>query len=341
MADRNVIRFDKEAYYQKLIEQGYTSEQAMTIADQYDKTQQDRPKETPKKPVNLSPINKRLNDYLAQEEEDAKQSGTIGYMARALVQASMPHSRVKEYSFERRNGDFYIWMSAPPRIGLPYGSVPRLVMSWMTTEAVRTKSRILTLGESLSGFLANLGLSRTGGTRGDITRLKDQMKRLLSCAITCTYDNGKRFSIENVTPVESAALWWDPINPEQIAIWESTITLSPKFFEEITSSPVPLRLKTLEALRNSSMALDVYCWLTYKNFYARHPSRIPWEALQMQFGAGYPETTRGKRNFKQNFLLALKKIGSIYPEAQKLQAETDVLVFIPGYPDVSPIVAKD
>jgi hypothetical protein len=59
--------------------------------------------------------------------------------------------------------------------------------------------------------------------------------------------------------------------------------------------------------------------------------------LQRQFGAGYPETVRGRLDFKRKFLLALKKVAEVYPEAQKLRAETDVLVYVPGYPDVAPI----
>jgi hypothetical protein len=278
-----------------------------------------------------------MNEMLAIEQEEAEQAGAIGYMARAMVQATMPHSRVEEHFFERRNGEFSIWMSALPNIGLPYGSVPRLLMSWMTTEAVRTKNRELFLGDSLSAFLRHLNLLRTGGSRGDITRLKNQTTRLLSCSVTCTYNNGKQFAIRNVAPVEKAVLWWDPVNPEQMSLWESSITLSLSFFEEIASSPVPFRMKTLEALRNSSMALDIYCWLTYRNFYARHPSRIPWEALQLQFGAGYPDTPQGKRNFKKKFLLALKKVCIVYPEARKLQVETDYLLYVPGLPDVAPL----
>jgi hypothetical protein len=96
-------------------------------------------------------------------------------------------------------------------------------------------------------------------------------------------------------------------------------------------------MSTLGMLRGSSQALDLYLWLTYRNFYARRESRIPWKALQRQFGAGYPETTRGTLNFKRMFLLALKKVGEVYPEAQKLRAETDVLVYVPGYPDVAPV----
>jgi hypothetical protein len=34
-------------------------------------------------------------------------------------------------------------MVAHPRVGLPYGSVPRLLMSWLTTEALRTKTPVL------------------------------------------------------------------------------------------------------------------------------------------------------------------------------------------------------
>jgi hypothetical protein len=290
-----------------------------------------------------STARKSINDYvdeiLAIDEEEARKAGAIGYMARCMVQASMPHSKPQGNEFIRRNGSFRLAMWSLE--GLPYGTVPRLIMSWMTTEAIRTKSRELVLGDSLSAFMSDLGLLRTGGARGDITRLKNQMTRLLSSAITCTYDNGKHFAVKHVTPVESANLWWEPKNPEQISLWESTLTLNTTFFAEIMTSPVPLRTSTLAALRGSSMALDVYCWLTYRNFYAKHPSRIPWEALQMQFGAGYPETALGKRHFKSKFLEALKKVGVAYPEAQKLQADTDALVFIPGYPDVLPIVAKD
>jgi hypothetical protein len=100
-------------------------------------------------------------------------------------------------------------------------------------------------------------------------------------------------------------------------------------------------MSTLAALRGSSMALDVYSWLTYKNFYSRRPSRIPWESLQAQFGAGYPETALGKRHFKIKFIGAQKKVGEAYPEALKLQIEADYLLYVPGYPDISPIAPKE
>ena len=36
--------------------------------------------------------------------------------------------------------------------GYPYGTIPRLLLFWMTTEATRTKSRRLELGNSLAAL---------------------------------------------------------------------------------------------------------------------------------------------------------------------------------------------
>jgi hypothetical protein len=232
-------------------------------------------------------------------------------------------------------------MQANQKIGLPYGAIPRLLIAWLTQEAVRTKTRELLLGDTLSAFMRELGFIPSGGSRGTIPALKRQMQRLFTTTVSCAYSDEEREARIQMLLVDKYNLWWHPKNPDQQSIWQSTITLSDNFFQKITTSPIPVRMKTLEALKGSSMALDIYCWLTYRNFYAQRPIRILWETLQAQFGSGYPETAQGKRDFKKKFLLALKKVGIAYPEAQKLRAETDALIYVPGYPDVSPIVPSE
>jgi hypothetical protein len=287
------------------------------------------------KQSNLPPkIQELIEKAYLLDIEDARIAGRLGFIARALVQATMPHSKPEDNEFERRNGDFYLAMWSPRPIGLPYGALPRLIMAWITSEAVKTKNRELVLGDSLSAFMRELKLVPTGGRWGSIIRLKNQMKRLLSCAISCTYDNGGHWAIQNMTPVETADLWWTPKNPNQRSLWQSTLTLNNRFFDEITSNPVPVRMEVLEALKSSSMALDVYCWLTYRNSYAKKLSRIPWEGLQLQFGAGYPMTLQGKRDFKKKFIGALRRVALFYAEASRLVTEEDVLIFMPGYPDI-------
>jgi hypothetical protein len=258
-------------------------------------------------------------------------------MARAMIQATMPHSKPKETYFKRKNGNYTFFMQANQEIGLPYGVIPRLLIAWITHEAVKTKNRELLLGDSLSAFMRELGFIPSGGQRGTIPALKTQMRKLFSTVVSCTYSNETQEANLQMLLVDRYNLWWSPKDPNQQSLWQSKITLSQPFFEEITSSPIPIRMKALEMLRGSSMALDVYCWLTYRNFYAQKSSRIPWEVLQAQFGAGYPETAQGTRNFKKKFLLALKKVREAYPEAQKLQVETDMLVYVPGYPDIAPL----
>lgn len=259
---------------------------------------------------------------------------SMRFMARAMIQATMPHSNPKTLYFSRQNGDFELTMIAHPKIGLPYGSMPRLLLCWLTSEAVKKRSRELSLGNSLSAFMRDLGLSVTGGRWGSITRLKNQVYRLFSSNISATYRNQNEGAAVNFVVAEEYHLWWAPQNPDQRSLWESKVILSDRFYNEVISSPIPLRLETLSALKSSSVCLDIYSWLTYRNSYATRPSYIPWGALQLQFGAGYPLTAQGKADFKRKFLEALRKVGVVYQAAKKIKDEGECLLYIPGNPDI-------
>jgi len=257
-------------------------------------------------------IEKLLAEAVAIEEEAAKEAGALGFMARAMVQATMPHRDPKTNEFERRNGNFTLTMLAPSRIGLPYGSTPRLLMSWLSTEAVRTRERTVVLGDTLSEFMRSLGMTPTGGRWGTITGLKNQARRLFSTSITCVYDEPGSTTGKNFQIADEYHLWWQPKEPDQAGLWQSTVTLNPTFYEELIKSPVPIDIRALKALKRSPMAIDVYCWLTYRMSYLKTPTVIPWQLLQGQFGA---DITR-KRAFKEKFLEALQKVVVIYPEAR-------------------------
>ena len=72
---------------------------------------------------------------------------------------------------------------------LPFGTNPRLILAWLCTEAVRTGSRDLVLGRSLSEFMRKLGIASTNGRTQ--ARLRNQMKRLFNCSVsTGIYTSG-------------------------------------------------------------------------------------------------------------------------------------------------------
>ncbi|MDH3638867.1 MAG: hypothetical protein OES09_10470 [Gammaproteobacteria bacterium] len=79
--------------------------------------------------VNEKNIDRLVAEALAIEAQEAKEAGALGFMARALTQATMPHKKTEEYAFERTNGAFTLSNVAPPSIGLPYGTVPRLLVA--------------------------------------------------------------------------------------------------------------------------------------------------------------------------------------------------------------------
>jgi hypothetical protein len=75
-----------------------------------------------------------------KEIED--RAAAMGYMARCMTLATIPHSRLPDDTivYERRNGDYTLSLRADPKYGLPFGVIPRLLMSWVSVEAVRTQS---------------------------------------------------------------------------------------------------------------------------------------------------------------------------------------------------------
>ncbi len=276
-------------------------------------------------------LERLAREALAIGHEQAREAGALGYMARLLVQATLPHKDPGHgvSTFERSNGNFHLLVMAPPRIGLPWGKCPRVLLCWLATEAVRTRSRHIELGPNLSAFMRELGLVPTGGRWGTITRLRDQVRRLFSSTIRCSYTGPGRFEDSGFVIASRTSLWWTPAEPEQPDLFGSFVELSQDFFEAVIDRPVPVDLRVLRALR-SPLALDIYCWLTYRASYLGQPVEIPWPALALQFGAGYADV----RKFRYFFLRQARAVLKLYPQARISEGDNG-LVLRPAAPHVS------
>jgi len=276
---------------------------------------------------NLSPenLNSLVNQALAIEDADAREAGALGFMARAMVQATLPHRKVDSTYFERRNGAFTLSMQALPKIGLPYGALPRLLLAWTTTEAVKTKSRELELGDSMSAFMAELGLTATGGSHGSITRLKNQTRRLFTATVAASYEDENHVEDIGYRLADRSVLWWHSKDPEQVGLWKSTVTLSEQFFNEVIDRPVPIDMRAMKALKQSPMALDIYTWLTYRMSYLKRPTVIPWDAVATMFGSNYKQL----KHFKQAFIEELRRVMVVYPQV-RVEVTDDGLMVKPS-----------
>ena len=268
--------------------------------------------------------------------EASKAEPDIGFMARLLALCSLPRTNPGDrLQFKRINGPYTLGMVAGLGNKLPYGNIPRLLLAWVCTEAVRTQSRELILGDSLSEFMRRLGIYSTSGEKH--TRLRNQMTRLFRCQIELIYqdEHGERSVASRIA--DRTELWWNARKPDQPALWESKIELGEKFFQEIIAHPIPLDMNTLNALKRSPLGLDLYLWLTYRTFNLTRPMRLSWKQLYRQFGAD-PANARNKNivnAFRTDCLRELKKIKDAWPDLH-YQTVTGALLLSPSPPRITP-----
>ena len=115
----------------------------------------------------------------------------LGFMARMMALCSLPRSNPgNRHQYKRVNGPFTLYMNAVGGGKLPFGNLPRLLLAWISTEAVKTGSRELVLGKSLADFMRSLGVYSSSGGRGGVqTRLRNQMNRLFGCTVSLIYED--------------------------------------------------------------------------------------------------------------------------------------------------------
>jgi Plasmid encoded RepA protein len=271
----------------------------------------------------MTPRMDRLLDA-SQEIRSSPADAELAFLARQLVQCTLPHANPGNIpAWARTNGNLTLGIQpgtdfkTMKSVGIPYGSVPRLLLFWINTEAVKLQTRRLELGRSLSDFMRKVGLDPSrGGPRSDAYRLKEQMRRLFAAKISFEQtlqqgnQTGERALDMLVAPRRE--LWWDPKQPGQESLWGSWIELSEDFFSAITKSPVPVDTRALQALKNSPLALDIYSWASYRSFTAtrsNQPAFVPWPYLAAQFGADYVRI----RKFREKFRAALRSVRAVYP----------------------------
>ena len=277
-----------------------------------------------------------LADQVNQLVSASEAEPDLGFMARLLTLCSLPRTNPGDgLQYKRVNGPYTLIMTATGEYKLPFGPLPRLLMAWLSTEAVRTQSPVISLGNSLSEFMRTLGIYSSDGKA--YRRLHDQMDRLFHSSVELTYEHQqvKRFVASHI--VVRGEFWWDPKRPDNRSLWDSNIQLGPEFFNEVINRPVPLNMNALAALKRSALGLDFYLWLVYRTFALRAPLWLSWPMLYRQFGAD-PTKADDKRtvnDFRTDSLRELKKIKLAWPDLHYATAK-GVLILYPSKPAIAP-----
>lgn len=251
--------------------------------------------------------------------EDAE----IGYIYSGWAQASLPHKRLADDAlWEFSTGQLSLVVQPGVRrlssgalahVGVPYGSRARLILIYLQSEALRTGSRHVELGRSLRVWLGKLGIPIGGKS---MLEVKDQADRISRCRMSFEITHGKRTGLVNQLILDEAMFEGEDGTSRLI----ETAILSESFFSQLKRHPMPVAEAAVRQLANNSLALDVYCWLSYRLQGLTETKPISWPALHFQFGKDVGLLKHFKAYFKRTLELTL----AVYPEAKVVMTERGI-----------------
>lgn len=262
---------------------------------------------------------------------DAPTFDEISYLHIIFAQTGFPYSEVPlGQPFQRRNGAAvlgltpgYLMNPATRKLELqklPYGTIPRLLMLHICTEATSTQKQTIDMNRSMTQFLRDdLLICTNGGPRGGMTAFKGQMNSVAATPITIglnylTGKGGRGATTFKPTPAIVEYRVWDEKSLVNRVPWNTEVILSDSFFGSLITHSVPLDFRAIQALRKSPLSLDIYFTLAYR-LHDIAPGKVEsptWSQLREQFGMeGYE-----LKIFKYRFLGYLKDVLRFYPDAK-------------------------
>lgn len=286
----------------------------------------------------LTAVKRRRIDAMVKVRTDNPHEQTVTYQHSVLCQTALPLRAQKGRTYDQRQGNIAIRLVAGEAyhpelkkyvdLPLPYGSRARLVVFHINNQAVKTRSPIVEVEDSMTSFVRRLmgGIDPNGK---QIRSFKDQLGALSACTMRFAYDGADPKQL-NTQIIDKFDLWF-PKDHRQRVLWPSYVEISPRYFESLLSHAVPLNETTIAALSNNATALDVYCWLAHRLHRVPRgkPQFVPWAALYHQFGQGYGRI----RKFREKFIEVLKLVTSYYTDA-KLNADAGGLYLLNSPPPV-------
>lgn len=267
------------------------------------------------KPTKLPRVVARL--VAASERIAEAPPDRADFLHAVMCQVGMPRSRTAARLFDRASGAVKLRLEAGALFDgqrfveqpLPYGPKPRLILVHMSSEAVRTRSREIEIGNSTAEFLRQLGLATEGRA---YAMMRQQLMALAACRMTIGMAAGGRARTVNAQPIERFEAWLHPTG-KQTVMWPGTLTLSHQFYNTMLEHAVPLDGRALAALAHSALGLDCYTWLAHRLHRVSAPgATLSWSNLRDQFGQEYADP----RDFKRAFRIAMREALAVYPEAR-------------------------
>ncbi len=322
--------FDEARFRQTMIDGGLDPETATEVARRTAESKQPVPDDAKapaqKKAAGVSKSTCKLIDTGLKIREEPPDGEDMTFMHSIMCQIGLPRSKVYGLEFERVCGAAGLHIRAGKlwdgkqfvQQQLPYGPLPRLIMAYMNTQALRNKCPEVEVGNSARDMLRKLGKDPSGGAKGGLTAFRVQTQALAACTMTIGFAQADRAVTYDGRPISKFEAWITH-DDNQPALWPGVVTLSEEYFSTLKEHAVPLDLRALMALKGSALAMDIYAMLAERlHRIGPRPLILHWKSLREQFGQEF-QGKEADKDFKKKFLPALKKVLEVYPEAKVKQ----------------------
>jgi Plasmid encoded RepA protein len=262
----------------------------------------------------------------------AEEESRLGITHAGFAMTSLPHKRIEEAVWRREGHRTTLLVESGRNrkgsiIGVPYGSIARLILLYLQTEAIRTNSPEVELGRSMKSWMSRMSLT-TGGRTYQL--VAEQSRRISGCRLTFFTERGNGAEVRhNGAFVQDAISLTGVVDDSQPTLWQDRVRLDDRFWRSLRDHPVPVREEAIKAIGTRSLAIDVYIWLAYRLHSLSQSTPVSWTAIHGQFGAGF----RLPRQIKPTFTDALSLALAVYPEA-RVDADKDGIILHPSPPAV-------
>lgn len=279
---------------------------------------------------------RQLVDIAAGVMADETQAIGISYAGFCLT--SLPHKRLPDDQVWQKKGHKVTLLIEPGRMmkrgqdkpvlhGVPYGARARMILLFLQTQAVRTGSREVELGRSMSAWMGRMGIAWGGETA---KAMREQAARISACSLKFFWEDEAQEGWARGAIVSSGLRFSADTGSSQGHLWEERVTLDESFYKALCDHPVPLQEAAIRELRDRSMSLDLYVWLAWRLHGLQKLTPISWAALHAQFGGGFREI----RHFRPRFIESLSAAVAAYPQAKVDVSDVGVILH-PSRPPIA------
>jgi hypothetical protein len=269
----------------------------------------------------------------------------IGYTHPIFVQCFMPirHNEANRQQWQTDCGRASLMIRAGVLIkpgnfntfkncAVPAGPKARILNAYISDYALRHRTPVIPLGDSLREAMNKLSVPIGGANAKELQR---EVENLASAEIILGVWNDDGTAHQEQAKLARRLSFWIDKDQNQRTLWQPEMTLSAEYYEALTGGDrmAPIHWPALIALQGNPRAMDIHSFLAYRlRNGLKRDVLLPATILHAMFGRDVKEL----RHFWPRFKHALIEAHKHYPHARVEVLKDDSGIILKDSPPLIP-----